>query len=164
MTDAPEQRASLDAFLHRGAEEMRARADRIDPWSGPEPETVAIATEIAETHESVCGACGAPWPNLDCGHAKNARYSRESYPCYPQTDEALAIRIAHAITAAQQQARKAALEEAAKIADSFLEGCTGRGAACAATRITARGIGSDIRALMLAAAAAGSHSDHSPGR
>lgn len=55
MTDTPEQRAALDALLHQGAEEMRARADRIDPWSCPGPEAVAIAIKLRNEYEKFGG-------------------------------------------------------------------------------------------------------------
>ena len=78
--------------------------------ASPTQDAVEAAREIVAVSEFICGPCGAPLPNPDCGHAKNGVVGC----CVPSPDQPLVDRIAAAITAAEARVR----EECAKIAEA----------------------------------------------
>ncbi len=79
----------------------------------PGKDVVEAAREIVTTSEYICGPCGAPLPNPDCGHAKNGVVGC----CVPSTDQPLVDRIAAFATACvakeieRHRAEVAALEK-----------------------------------------------------
>ena len=52
--------------------------------------TTALAASLASAGEdgTACAACGGPYPNADCGHAKNAADFFQPAPCRPDTTSA----------------------------------------------------------------------------
>lgn len=75
----------------------------------PDKDVVEGARELVATSEYICGLCGGPLPNPDCGHAKNGVVGC----CVPSADQPLVDRIAAFATACVAREREAC----AKIAD-----------------------------------------------
>lgn len=76
----------------------------------PGKDVVEGARELVATSEYICGPCGGPLPNPDCGHAKNGVVGC----CVPSTDQPLVDRIAAFTNACVAREREAC----AKIAEA----------------------------------------------
>ena len=86
----------------------------------------AMAHKIVEENPPhSCAACGAPWPNLECGHRKNAEDFREAIPCVPSTENlvsAIASALAQAVKERDEAraAMNAALQRVSYLSTSKL--------------------------------------------
>ena len=88
----------------------------------PDADAMETARRIVEEYEpETCGACGGPFPNMECGNLKNAQDAEQPIPCYPVL-VTLEEAIAREIKAAERQGLDRAEQIAAEVADErYLE-------------------------------------------
>ena len=67
-----------------------ARARLIVAMRNALPALLDLAASLASAGEdgTACAACGGPYPNADCGHARNAADFFQPAPCRPDTARA----------------------------------------------------------------------------
>ena len=67
-----------------------ARARLIVAMRNSLPALLDLSASLAREGEdgTACAACGGPYPNADCGHAKNAADFFQPAPCRPDTTSA----------------------------------------------------------------------------
>lgn len=111
MTDVRERLARIisDVFacaIQNGEVAADAILAAVPELTAPDKGVVEGARELVAASEYVCGPCGAPLPNPDCGHAKNGVVGC----CVPSTDQPLVDRIAAFATACVAREREACAE------------------------------------------------------
>ena len=86
-----EEDASLDLCLKQWAEEATGELRSVLLSAATRIRALAAENEALwrERNEATsCAACGGPYPNADCGHAKNAADFFQPAPCRPDTTSA----------------------------------------------------------------------------